>query len=256
MTVNVAAFEAALVRQGGPLFTQNDGTVAVTIAAAPVSNSRIDVIYVKQNESAAPMSDGADTAVILAVTGTAAASPVKPAIPTGALELATVLVPTGVTATTGGGVVITQTAPLTATAGGVVNLRNSTEQTAWSPGDGALAYRLDLGQMHQVYATVWRPIPFATASGVAAAAGGGGSASPVFWGDLVTVNFPAGRFTVPPVVTGQIEAPAGAVAIGVMIESVTATGFKFRALRVSSAPSASFLVHWQAVQMTAAAAAG
>src|SRR3546814_20793599 len=121
---------------------QNDGTVAATITTAPVSNSRIDVVYVKQNESAAPMSDGADTAVIAVVAGTAAASPVKPAIPTGALELATVLVPSGVTATNAGGVVITQTAPFTATAGGVVYVRNATERDAWTPAQGAIAYQI------------------------------------------------------------------------------------------------------------------
>jgi hypothetical protein len=143
MTVNVAAFEAALVRENGPLFMQNDGTVSVSLAVAPVSNSRIDVIYARQNESAAPMSDGADTAVISAVTGTAAASPVKPSIPTGALELATVLVPTGVTASNSGSVVITQTAPFTATAGGVVLLRSQADEDAWAPGDGALGYRID-----------------------------------------------------------------------------------------------------------------
>ncbi len=119
MTVNVAAYEAGLDRFG-VLFTANDGTVPVTIAAAPVSNSRIDVVYMKQNESGAPMSDGSTTTVILAQTGVAAPSPVKPAIPSGALELATVTVPTGVTATTGVGVVITQTAPFTAAAGGIV----------------------------------------------------------------------------------------------------------------------------------------
>jgi len=156
MTVSVAAFEAALVRENGPLFMANDGAVAVSLATAPVSNSRIDVIYARQNESAAPMSDGADTAVIAAATGTAAASPVKPSIPTGALELATVLVPTGVSATNAGGVVITQTAPFTAAAGGTVLLRSSAEQTAWTPGDGSAAYRFDTGAELLRVAGAWK----------------------------------------------------------------------------------------------------
>ncbi|WP_143109826.1 hypothetical protein [Agromyces sp. CF514] len=158
MTVNVAAFEAALVRQGGPLWMQNDGTVAVSIATAPVANSRIDVVYARQNESAAPMSDGSDTAVIDVVTGTPSGSPVKPSIPVGALELATVVVPTGVTATTGGGVVITQTYACTASSGGVVRLRNQAEQDAWSPADGSLGWRLDTGALLNRVSGVWRVV--------------------------------------------------------------------------------------------------
>lgn len=155
MTVNVGPFEAALVRESGPLFIASSGTVAATITAAPVANSRIDVVYARQNESAAPMSDGNDDAVVVVQQGTAAASPVKPAIPDGALELATVTVPSGVTATNQGGVVVTQSGPLTATAGGTVLLRNQTDEDAWAPGSGATAYRLDLRAPMVRNGTVW-----------------------------------------------------------------------------------------------------
>lgn len=157
MTVAVSAFEAALVREGGPLFMQNDGSVAVTIGAAPVSNSRIDVVYVRQNESAAPMSDGSNTAVIAVAEGTAAASPTKPSIPVGALELATVTVPAGVTATNAGGVVITNTYVCTATSGGVVRLRNAVEANEWNPADGSLAFRLDLNRLYRRSLGAWIP---------------------------------------------------------------------------------------------------
>jgi hypothetical protein len=158
MTVDVSAFEAALVRQGGPLFMQNDGTVSVTIGTAPVSNSRIDVVYVRQNESAAPMSDGSNTPVIAVVAGTAAATPVKPTIPVGALELATVTVPSGVTSTNAVGVVITQTFPCTAASGGLVRFRDQAEQDGFVATAGTLGYRADTGVHLKSSGTGWVPL--------------------------------------------------------------------------------------------------
>lgn len=155
MTVNVATAWLVLVREGGVLFTQNNGTTSVTIGTAPVSNSRIDVVYAKQNESAAPMSDGADTAVIGVVAGTAAASPVKPSIPVGALELATVEIPSGVTATNQGGVVITQTYPYTATAGSPVWFRSKGAMDLWEPEDGSFAWHTGVQAMYLRTGGAW-----------------------------------------------------------------------------------------------------
>lgn len=143
MKVDVAAFEAAAVQYGGPILLANDGTVQVTIATAPVANSRIDVVYVKQNESAAPGVDADNSKVLGAVTGTPAASPVKPAIPTGALELATVQVPAGALATNAGGVTITQTNQYTAAAGAPVAFRTRSDMNQWTaaaPGQQAIVF--------------------------------------------------------------------------------------------------------------------
>lgn len=130
MAVDVAAFEGCTVRGGGPIFLANDGTVAVSIDAAPVSNSRIDVAYFKQNESASPYSDANDLPVIAVEKGTAGAVPVKPSLPDGAVELATILIPSGVSATNAGGVVITQTAPFTTVTGGVLLVRSTADLSA------------------------------------------------------------------------------------------------------------------------------
>lgn len=108
MSVTVHPFNAILARRGA-LLLQNDGDVKVPLSAAPSANSRIDVVYVKQNESRAPMSDGSDGPVCGVVKGTAAATPVAPSVPDGALALAQVLLPAGVSNTAAGGVVITQT---------------------------------------------------------------------------------------------------------------------------------------------------
>lgn len=107
MSVTVHPFNAVLNRYGA-LLLQNDGDVKVPLSAAPSANSRIDVVYVKQNESRSPMSDGSDSPIFGVVKGVAAATPVAPAVPAGALALAQVLLPAGVSNTAAAGVVITQ----------------------------------------------------------------------------------------------------------------------------------------------------
>lgn len=108
MSVTVHPFNAVLNRYGA-LLIQNDGDVNVPLKAAPSANSRIDVVYVKQNETRSPMSDSSDVPAFGVVKGTAAAVPVAPAVPDGALALAQVLLPAGVSNTAAAGVVITQT---------------------------------------------------------------------------------------------------------------------------------------------------
>lgn len=144
MAVDVAAFTGCAVRGGGPIFMANDGTVTVSVDAAPGSNSRIDVVYFKQNESASPYSDANDNPIFGVEKGTAGAVPVKPTVPTGAVELATVLIPAGVSATNAGGVVITQTFQYTALTGTPLWVRNSTERSALGTyAAGTLALQLD-----------------------------------------------------------------------------------------------------------------
>ncbi|HWK19829.1 MAG TPA: hypothetical protein VNR37_03540 [Microbacteriaceae bacterium] len=155
MAVDVAAFTGCTVRGGGPIFMANDGTVTVSVDAAPGSNSRIDVVYFKQNESASPYSDANDNPVFGVEKGTAGAVPVKPTIPTGAVELATILIPSGVSATNAGGVVITQTFPFTATTGGPIWVRNATERGALSTYPaGTRVRQLDTAHTYESNGTV------------------------------------------------------------------------------------------------------
>ena len=108
MGVTVHPFNAVLNRYGA-LLIQNDGDVKVPINAAPSANSRIDVVYVMQHETRPPMSDDSDSPVFGVAIGVAAATPVAPSVPSGALALAQVLIPAGVSNTSAAGVVITQT---------------------------------------------------------------------------------------------------------------------------------------------------
>lgn len=158
MNVAVAAAEFATSKgkaDGVPIFS-NDGVVNVAIGAAPASNSRIDVIWVKHNDNT---TGDANALPVFGVTaGTAAASPTKPAIPTGALELATLRVYAGTTATNGGSNVLTNTYRMTASRGGVVPVRTLAERDAWTnPVDGQLVRVLAEDALYEYLATASTP---------------------------------------------------------------------------------------------------
>lgn len=145
MSYNVAAYTIATSRgaTSGTVLGGNDGTFNVVTGAAPGSNSRIDVVYHWQREFSI---DGVDSnPVIGVVQGTAAASPTVPSLAAfpGAVALAQILVPTGVTATNTG-TTFTHVAPFTAASGGIVVVRNSTELGALPLTEGLYADQLDI----------------------------------------------------------------------------------------------------------------
>lgn len=157
MSYSVGSFIAATSRNGAGIeLVANDGATAVATTAAPGSNSRIDVIWVRCRFPS--YTDSGQTTPTFGVTqGTAAGSPTKPAIPAGALELATATVPSSATATNSG-VVITQTFRYTATAGGIVLVRNAVERAAWAPADGAICHQLDSDVMYARIDGAWQQI--------------------------------------------------------------------------------------------------
>lgn len=129
MSVTVHPFNAVLNRYGA-LLVQNDGNANVALSAAPSANSRIDVVYAKQNETRSPMSDGSDSPIFGVVKGVAAATPVAPDVPDGALALAQVLLPAGVSNTAAAGVVITQTYIGAALKGDMLRVQTSAQRDA------------------------------------------------------------------------------------------------------------------------------
>lgn len=129
MSVTVHPFNAVLNRYGA-LLIQNDGNVNVPLNAAPSANSRIDVVYVKQKEKRSPMSDDSDFPVFGVAKGVAAATPVAPSVPSGALALAQVLLPAGVSNTAASGVVITQTYIGAALKGDMLQVQTSAQRDA------------------------------------------------------------------------------------------------------------------------------
>ena len=141
MAVTVRPFQAVLNRLGA-LLIMNDGDVVVPLQAAPSANSRIDVIYVKQRERRAPISDSEDGPIIGVVRGTANLTPVAPQVPDGAVALAQVKVPSGVTNTTASGVVITEVYPYAATRGEELRFRTKGDMNAFAALDGTKAVTL------------------------------------------------------------------------------------------------------------------
>lgn len=130
--VTAADFVTSRTGAGAELLS-NDGTTNVLTTAAPASNARTDVIWVRPLFTAS--ADATNTPVFGVTQGVTSGTvpPPEPAIPAGALKLATVYFPSGATATNSSGVVITQAAQFTATRGGVVLFRDINEMKAWVP---------------------------------------------------------------------------------------------------------------------------
>jgi len=248
MGIDVAAFEACSLRSGGVIFNANDGTTTVTLSAPPVADSRIDVVCCKQFETAAPSSDATDGPVFFVVTGTPGASPVKPTVTeVGAVELGTVLIPSTATATNSAGVVITPTVPYTATTGGIVVCRNSTELAAWTPGDGSFSLTLSDSSFWQRVSGAWKRI---VSPGSAYAMAAGIGSNPVGANTLVT--FPAGRFTVAPIV---LAGNTGSSVSVMNVQTITASNCRIAGYNTAgSAINTNWM--WIAIQMTPTTAAG
>ena len=153
MNSDIAAFDAVTNRYG-PVWLSNDGTISVKHAAAPSANSRIDLICIKQNETASPASDPTDGPEAIIVTGTPAVNPVTPATPEGALALARVTIPSTATSMTSTGVIYEQMYPFTASAGADLLFRSETEKDAWTPWEGQKCRLLD-GNEYQAKSGVW-----------------------------------------------------------------------------------------------------
>ena len=221
MMLDIAAFEGVSVRGGGPLFMANDGvTQSPALATAPTSNSRIDVLYFKQNENGYNgFADGLITPVFGVVTGTAAASPTKPSIAgiAGATELETITIPSTATATNSSGVVITPTFNYTTTAGGVLWFRATSERNAFSAANGQLAYLIDSATHQSRRDGVWVVLTPVTGAvnNVTVAANGA---------TVTAVTFPTGLFASAPkvMVTGRNIARN----IVCYTENVSASGFQ------------------------------
>ena len=156
MNVAIAAAEFVTTkgRADGVAIFGNDGTVNVPIPVAPTSNSRIDVIYVKHNDNTT--GDAVSTPVFAVASGAAAASPVKPSIPTGALELATLRVYSGTTATNGAPNTLVNTYQMTAPRGSTVHFRTKADLDLWVTAlDGQAAFVNGDGRPYLRYGGAW-----------------------------------------------------------------------------------------------------
>lgn len=149
----------------GPVLVPNDGDLLVSTDPSPGSNSRIDVIWVRQPHVTGD--GGSETTVSpeYGVTrGATSAVPSKPAVPTGATELASVPVTAGTTATSG----LTFTpGRWTAANGAPVPVRDQVERDAIGAFPGLQVLRLDVNGLVETYTSAgewsdWTLLPLAT----------------------------------------------------------------------------------------------
>lgn len=124
-----------------------EAATLLTIGAAPGSGTRIDVVYEKQGDANSTITpDGATAPVYGVLAGVAGAGKPGP-LPVGAIELATVSVSAGATATNGAGVVIANTARLSVARGARIPVRDAADRDAITAFKGLEVYRLDTGQV-------------------------------------------------------------------------------------------------------------
>lgn len=186
MGYDVAPFVAATSRiNTGVELVANDAVTVVPTTAAPAANSRIDVIWVRSQF--VQHADANNDVVFGVAQGAAAPVPTKPAIPAGALELATAEILS--TTTTTAAVVITQTHPFTSTAGSVVPFRNAVELLAWTAPNGAEARDLSTGLVYERSGGAWVVSqPGSTLIVPSSVSGTGLTVSPK--GEVVATNMP------------------------------------------------------------------
>ena len=119
----------------------NDATVTVAIATAHASLPRIDIIVAKVQDSV--YSGATDAWSLVAVTGTAAGSPVAPSAPANSITLAQVAVAAAVTSINNGN--ITDTRIFHAATGGVINCLSTSRPATNVIPFGQQIYETDTG---------------------------------------------------------------------------------------------------------------
>lgn len=152
MVYNVAPFEAVINRTAseGVYIVTGTGTTNVATDPSPGTGSRWDIIYVKQNDT--DKGDANNLAVLDVAKGTAATSPTKPGIPTGAMALAEARIYAGTTAASGGSNTLTQLHNWTAARGAPIPVKSLADrQTITAPQVGQAVIRLDCEGFVQRY---------------------------------------------------------------------------------------------------------
>lgn len=149
---------------GASLLGLDGATDTPTVAAAPATGSRWDLIWIQQRDV-----ENADTdsnAVLGVTSGTSSGSPSKPygSIPPGALVLAEAQVSAGAASTADALVVISQVAPRAAARGGLIPLRNANDETVLSVHASAtnplMGLRLDTGDVRRNLGSGWVTVAY------------------------------------------------------------------------------------------------
>jgi hypothetical protein len=159
MSWDVMALESVINRTAseGVYTPTTTGTTNVTTTAAPATDSRWDLLYLKQNDTA--KGDADNQAILGVIQGTAAASPSKPtgSLPSGAMVLAESRIFATTTALQEGSNTTAQVWRHTAARGAAIPVRDATERAEiTTPALGQQVKRLDQnGRIETWNGTVW-----------------------------------------------------------------------------------------------------
>lgn len=161
MSVDVAPGRASIVGDDqasqGSYIAIITSTENVIIGAAPGANSRIDLVYLRINDPGAGGPAG-NTATVGVVAGTAAASPVPPALPTSAIPLAHVLVNVGNASVLNSMITSKRVASLVPGAtppGTIIDYVGATEPSGWLFPDGRAVSRSTYWQLFTAIGTTF-----------------------------------------------------------------------------------------------------
>lgn len=119
------------------------------LAAADATNPRKDIVIARVYDNDED-SSGLRLARSEYIAGTAAASPAEPAVPAGAIRLATIDVPASP-----GAPAVTDRRPFVVAAGGILPVRDQAERDALSAHSGLHVWRLDLRRVERHDGTSW-----------------------------------------------------------------------------------------------------
>lgn len=210
----------------------NDGTINVLGTAGPTANSRRDILWVNHN-------DAGPTVGITA--GAASATPAKPAIPTGAIEVADILVPANMSAATGA--VITNSHRITSLRGARVIFRTDAEALAYTGGeDGQRGISLATGHPFVRVGGSWVMARLTASGRVSNPDVTAGTAQNVL------VNFPPGLFTDATAIRVFATPSNARLSAGVDRGFVTLASARISVANWSPAVSGAGFVDWIAFQ--------
>lgn len=144
----------------GIVLSANDGAATISTSPAPGTGGRIDLIWVRHGD--VDLGDATSENVFGVTQGTVAASPVAPALPTGAMELARATVMAGAASTSAAGVTLTNTARRTGLRGGTVEVPSYAQlETMLGDAPDGLQAWVAAGAENGYYvraAGEWRPV--------------------------------------------------------------------------------------------------
>ncbi|MFG1839115.1 hypothetical protein ACGFH8_11850 [Micromonospora sp. NPDC049175] len=154
----VGCIDPGLSTPQGPYWVAIPAAETHTLAAADASNPRKDIVILRVYDHTED-SSGLRLARTEYIAGVANPSPVRPTLLPGMLRLATIDVPK----VGSGSAVVTNDAPYTVAAGGILPVRAAGDIAAGVA--GRCRYRLDTGVLEQDTGTVWRRVDWGTAWG-------------------------------------------------------------------------------------------